>query len=292
MATRNFRNFAPAANADMVSISTAAPTRKTPLPNPGVRVQSLFKALAPDRSSPGRMAGSFGESFPVTHPTSHRLHRRPRRIALALAALAGTATPLALAVLPAAPAAAQQAGQDDLQQVNAYIRAVTTMTANFSQTDRAGQTLTGTLTLKQPGKIRFQYQKGVPLLVVGDGKALTVIDYEVRQVQRWPIGNSPLAALIDPTKDLAKFGRIVQTGDPNVLSVEARDPRRPEFGTITMIFQRKASAPAGLELYGWVALDSQNNRTSVRLSGQQYGVAVPDSAFRWTDPRPKGRATG
>src|SRR3546814_8160759 len=54
--------------------------------------------------------------------------------------------------------------------------------------------------------------------------------------------------------------------------VEARDPKRPEYGVITLIFQRKASAPAGLEMYGWVALDSQNNRTSIRLSNAHYGV--------------------
>ncbi|WP_022683604.1 LolA family protein [Sphingobium bisphenolivorans] len=208
-----------------------------------------------------------------------------------------TLAPLLLAVavplaIPAIPAAAQQGQSGDLSQVNAYIRAVTTMTADFTQTDRNGQTLSGKLTLKQPGKIRFQYQKGVPLLIVGDGRALTMIDYEVRQVQRWPIGNSPLGALIDPKKDLSKFGKVVQTGDPSVLSVQARDPRRPEFGTITMIFKRDAASPAGLQLYGWVALDSQNNRTAVRLSNQRYGVAVADSAFRWTDPRPKGRSAG
>src|SRR4051812_43131466 len=108
-----------------------------------------------------------------------------KRIALALAA-----APLAAAThLPASPAEAQQS---ELAQVNAYIRAVTSMTADFAQTDRNGRVITGKLTLKQPGKIRFQYQKGVPLLIVGDGKALTMIDYEVRQVQRWPIGSSPL----------------------------------------------------------------------------------------------------
>lgn len=203
-------------------------------------------------------------------------------------ALALSAAPLAL---PMMPAVAQQSSSD-LSQVNAYIRAVTTMTADFSQTDRNGQTLTGQLTLKQPGKIRFQYQKGVPLLIVGDGKALTMIDYEVRQVQRWPIGNSPLGALIDPSKDLSKFGKVVQTGDPNVLSVQARDPKRPEYGTITMIFNRDPSSPAGLQLYGWVALDSQNNRTAVRLTNVRYGVPVADSAFRWVDPRPKGRVPG
>ncbi|WP_088181653.1 LolA family protein [Sphingobium sp. Z007] len=206
--------------------------------------------------------------------------------------LALAAAPAALSVIvPTAPVAAQSASPD-LAQVNAYIRGVTTLTADFTQTDRSGQTLTGKLTLKQPGKIRFQYQKGVPLLIVGDGKALTMIDYEVRQVQRWPIGNSPLGVLIDPNKDLSKFGKVVPTGDPSVLSVEARDPKRPEYGTFTMIFKRNASGPAGLQLYGWVALDSQNNRTAVRLSNQVYGAAVADSAFRWTDPRPRGRSAG
>ena len=209
-----------------------------------------------------------------------------KRISLALAA-----APVLLAVQLAEPLLAQQ-DQSELSRVNAYIRAVTSMTADFSQTDRNGQTLTGQLTLKQPGKIRFQYQKGVPLLIVGDGKALTMIGYEVRQVQRCAIGNSPLGALLDPNKDLSKYGKVVPTGDPPILGVEARDPKRPEYGTITMIFRRDAASPAGLQLYGWVALDSQNNRTAIRLSNQRYGVPVADSAFRWTDPRPKGRSAG
>ena len=201
-------------------------------------------------------------------------------------ALALLAAPLAVAGLPGQLASAQQPS-DSLAQVNAYIRAVKSMTADFAQTDRNGQTLTGKLMLKQPGKIRFEYQKGVPLLIVGDGKSLTMIDYEVRQVQRWPIGNSPLGALLDPNRDLSKYGKVVPSGDPRILMVEARDPKRPEYGVITLIFQRKASAPAGLQMYGWVALDSQNNRTSIRLSNLRYGVPVADSAFKWRDPRPR-----
>lgn len=208
-----------------------------------------------------------------------------KRMAIALAAL-----PLGLSgVLTTMPAVAQQQPASELAKVNAYIRAVTTMTADFTQTDRNGRSVTGQLTLKQPGKIRFQYQKGVSLLIVGDGKALTMIDYDVKQVQRWPIGSSPLGALLDPSKDLSKFGKVVQTGDPTILSVEARDPKRPELGTITLVFKRKPGAPAGLELYGWVALDSQNNRTTIRLANHRYGMAIADSAFRWTDPRPRSR---
>jgi len=176
-----------------------------------------------------------------------------------------------------------------LSAVQAHLKNTSSMTADFVQTDRKGQRLSGTLTLKRPGKIRFQYQKGVPLLIVGDGSRLTMIDYEVKQVQSWPVKNSPLGALLDPDRDLSKYAKVLPTGSDGVISVEVKDPKRPEYGTITMVFLRDGSAPGGLRLRGWVALDSQNNRTRIDLSNQKFNVAVADSTFRWTDPRPKTR---
>ena len=208
-----------------------------------------------------------------------------KSVAAVLLASAAIAMP---AALPSA-AIGQQVGQGgELAQVSRHLKAMQSLRASFTQTDRSGQTLTGTLTLKQPGRIRFEYQKDAQLLIVSDGRALTMIDYQVKQVQRWPIRNSPLGALLDPNRDLTRYGKVVPTGDPAVVSIEVRDPKRPEYGVITLIFTRSASAPGGLSLVGWVALDSQNKRTTIRLSGQQYNVAVADSAFAWTDPRGKG----
>ncbi len=193
---------------------------------------------------------------------------------------------LALTALAlAAPATAQR---DDLALVTAHLKSVSSMTATFAQSDKNGKVMTGTLTLKQPGKIRFQYAPNIPILIVGDGKALTFIDYSVKQVSRWPIGNSPLGVLLNPAKDISSFTRIVPTADARVVLAEARDPRRPQFGTITLAFARDSAAPAGLRLQGWVALDAQNNRTTVRLSNQQFNVPVSDQAFAWRDPRPIG----
>lgn len=205
-----------------------------------------------------------------------------RRLALALAT-----APLALLVLATAPVSAQEAA-GTLAQAQSHLRAVETMTAAFTQTDRAGKVLTGTLTLKKPGKIRFQYEKGVPILIVGDGRALTFIDYSVRQVSRWPIGNSPLSVLLDPRKDMSKVAKVVQSGDPRILLVEANDPAHPEYGRITLAFAKNASAPGGLMLQGWVALDSQNNRTTIRLNNQKFNAPVNDRTFRYNDPRPQG----
>jgi len=205
-----------------------------------------------------------------------------------LTALAGAlalAVPAALA-LPAAPAAAQAS---QLDQAVTALRAITTMRADFSQTDRNGQVLRGVLTLKAPGRIRFEYERSANMLVVSNGRSLTLIDYDVAQVQRWPIGNSPLGALLDPHRDVKRYGKLLPTSNPDVISVQVKDPNKPEYGTITMIFVRNGSAPGGFELASWVALDAQNKRTTVRLSNQQYGVAVADSAFTYRDPRPTTR---
>jgi outer membrane lipoprotein-sorting protein len=182
-----------------------------------------------------------------------------------------------------------QTQSDKMARVVTHMKAVGTMTASFTQTDRNGGNLSGKLLLKRPGHVRFEYQKGVPMLIVGDGKALTMIDYEVKQVQRWPIRNSPLASLLDPGQDLARYGKLVPTSTDEVISVEVRDAKRPEFGTITMVFVKQPEAPGGLTLNGWVALDSKNNRTSVRLGNVKYNGVIANSAFTWKDPRPVRR---
>lgn len=191
---------------------------------------------------------------------------------------------LAPAIIWAAPVAAQS---ESLASVSAHLRGMTTMTADFVQTDRNGKSLGGKLSLRQPGKVRFQYQEGVPLLIIGDGRALWMIDYAVRQVSRWPVGSSPLSVLIDPRKDMSSFARIVPSQVSGQIWVEARDPKHPEFGTITIIFAR-GPGPGGLMLQGWRVLDAQNGRSSVRLSNQRFGLPIGDATFKWDDPRPKG----
>ena len=207
-----------------------------------------------------------------------------------------SALAFALAVgVPASFAATQspvEAAQGDLDRAVAALRAISTMKANFVQTDRNGRAVSGVMTLKRPGKIRFEYEKGVPLLIVSNGKSMYMVDYEVNQVQRWPIKNSPLGALLDPSRDVGKYGKLIPTGHSDVISIEVRDPARPEFGVMTLIFTRDSSAPGGLRLTHWVALDSQNNRTTVRLSNNRYGVAVADKAFTFRDPRRTTRRPG
>ncbi|RIV83545.1 outer membrane lipoprotein carrier protein LolA [Aurantiacibacter xanthus] len=212
---------------------------------------------------------------------------RRKPLAAAFAAAFACALP-ASAVLTAVPASAQSR-QDDLDRAVSALRGITTMKADFTQTGRNGQTLRGELTLKNPGRIRFEYSDGANMLVVSDGRALRLIDYDVQQVEAWPISNSPLGALLDPNRDVRRYGKLLPTTNSNVISIEVSDPGRPEYGTMTLVFVRNGSAPGGLQLTSWVALDAQNTRTTVRLSNQRYGMTVNNSAFSYRDPRPRTR---
>jgi outer membrane lipoprotein-sorting protein len=190
-----------------------------------------------------------------------------------------------VALVAAVPALAA-APSPDLGRLKSHIGSVQTMTANFSQTDAKGRVATGTLQLKRPGRVRFEYSSG-DLLLVANGKRLTFIDYEVGQKSGWPLNRTPLGPLLSNSPDFNGKAQILPSENPRV--VVARAKNSGQYGQLTLAFLRSASAPGGLQLYGWTAIDPQNRRTTVRLSNVRYNVAVPDGAFTYAEPKKRRR---
>jgi outer membrane lipoprotein-sorting protein len=106
-----------------------------------------------------------------------------------------------------APAAAP-ASTPDMALVRSHLQQVESMTARFVQTDAKGQTLSGNLQLKRPGRIRFEYGRGVNVLLVADGRKLTFVDYEVGQKSSWDLDKTPLGILLSSNPDLGRIARI------------------------------------------------------------------------------------
>lgn len=194
-------------------------------------------------------------------------------------ALARAFAPIAL--VAAAPVLAADA-KADLAKLRTHLSSVESMTANFTQTDSRGRSSSGTMQLKRPGKVRFQYGSG-DLLLVANGKTLTFIDYTVGQKSSWPLSRTPLGVLLSRSPDLKGRAKIVPSSDKRIVSVEARDPT--QYGSLTLVFLRSASAPGGLQLYGWTAIDAQNKRTTVKLDKVRYNVAVSERAFTFAEPK-------
>lgn len=189
-----------------------------------------------------------------------------------------------------APAQAAATG-DQLGQVQAYLRGVTTMTADFIQRSSTGKSARGKLMLARPGKIRFEYEPSVPMLIVATGNWMSVIDYGNNQVQRWPIKDTPLSILLDPDQDIRKLAKIaVGPGAmPGFITVEAQDPRRPQFGKISLYFQPIAGAPGGLTLNSWQVLDAQGNTTLVQLANVRLNTKIASTVFTFRDPRARSQ---
>jgi len=192
--------------------------------------------------------------------------------ALAPVALVATAPTLAATPSP------------DLARLKEHLTAVQTMTADFTQTDAKGQVSTGTLEMKRPGRIRFEYRGG-DLLIVADGQRLTFLDYSVGQKSSWPLSRTPLGPLLSGSPDFNGKAEILPSVDSRV--VVARAKNSGQYGQLTLAFLRNPSAPGGLQLYGWTAIDPQNHRTTVKLSDVRFNVAVPESAFTYAEPKKK-----
>jgi len=191
---------------------------------------------------------------------------------------------LAPVAMIAAAAPAVAAENPDLAKVQAHITSVDTMTANFVQTDARGRSAAGTLQLKRPGRIRFQYGSG-DLLMVGTGGKLYFLDYQVGQKNSWDLNKTPLGPLLAANPDVRRIARVQDNPDKRILVVRAKG----DFGSLILAFLRSPAAPGGLQLYGWTAIDAQNNRTTVKLSDVRYNVAVSDSAFTYADPKKRKR---
>lgn len=183
-------------------------------------------------------------------------------------------------------ALAAPASATSLADIAVSLKGTTSLSADFTQAGADGRVLAGKLWLARPGKVRFQYNTA-KMLLVGDGRTLSFIDYEVKQVSQWPVRRTPLQILLAAEPDLAPIARI--TADtPGGVEVAARDPKRPEFGTLSIRFVRAAGAPGGLALAGWTALDAQGGRSEVRLANVRYGASLAGVSFGFTDPRKDG----
>ena len=196
-------------------------------------------------------------------------------------------TALARAIIPALLVAAPAMATDssaDMGRLRTHLSSVESMTAGFTQIDSRGRSSGGAMQLKRPGKVRFQYGGG-DLLLVANGKTLTFIDYTVGQKSSWPLSRTPLGVLLSRSPDLKGRAKIVSGRDDRIVSVQARDPT--QYGSLTLVFLRSPSAPGGLQLYGWTAIDAQNKRTTVKLDKVRYNVAVSESAFTYAEPKKK-----
>lgn len=201
---------------------------------------------------------------------------------LAASAFLGSA---AMAVPPTAPAPRHFSPSDtaDLQRVTAYLNGLQSVQGNFVQLAADGRSARGTFYLKKPGRIRFEYEKPNPTLIVADGTTVAVSNSELHTTNRYPIGNTPLRLLLTDV-DLANDPHVVSVQhQPGVLAVTAEEKNGPASGRVTMNFSDTGDT---LQLSYWDVVDAKGQHTTVSVSGLHTVGELPPQLFAINDLSP------
>jgi len=175
-----------------------------------------------------------------------------------------------------------------LKLVQNYMTSVRSLKANFLQRAPGNNLSRGTLYMERPGRIRFDFKDEIPFLVVADGKTINFVDYEIGQVQKWPVKDTPMLAIIGEGFDLASVNahiEIAPGGIENLLALAASDPDRPEMGQITVYFEQTPEQKQSLSLLSWVVVDATGQATTVEIYDQDINPKLAGNLWTFDDPR-------
>ena len=182
-------------------------------------------------------------------------------------------TAVVLVVSTALPAAAQKI---PLNALSAYLNELTAAKGSFTQVNDDGTISTGTIFIKRPGRVRFEYNPPDKALVLASGGTLVIFDPKTNeQPESYPLARTPLSIILAKNVNLSKARMVVgHTSDNKSTTVTAQDPDHPEYGSIQLVFTAKP-----IELRQWVINDSAGARTTVVLGDLRTGMQLADDRF-------------
>ncbi|HLJ21335.1 MAG TPA: outer membrane lipoprotein carrier protein LolA [Stellaceae bacterium] len=176
----------------------------------------------------------------------------------------------------------------DVANVQTYLNGIRTLVSRFEQVSGDGGTATGKLWLARPGRMRFEYDPPVPVLLVANGKNIYYYDKELQQVSDLRINETPAGFLL---RD-----QITLTGDvtltrfehkPGAIRLTMVQTSEPGQGSATLVLADKP-----LQLRQWTIVDPQQKEVTVSLENPEYGAPVDEKLFYWTDPLPPAGRNG
>ena len=187
------------------------------------------------------------------------------------------------ATLWMAPAQAEELRGDDaeeaLAKVEAYLNEIRTFSARFEQIDSRGRRASGRVYVQKPGKLRFEYDPPVPILIVANGNFLIHYDKELESATYLNQRDTPAWFLVAP--DIELHGDVTVTGverDGGKLRVGLTKTSSPDDGAATLIFTENP-----FRLVEWSITDQQGVTTDVALKDVLIGGEVDRKLFEFSE---------
>lgn len=195
-----------------------------------------------------------------------------RRLVLALGAIC------CLGLSPFAEAATPtKSDAQILNQVSSYLNNLKTITARFMQVGPDGSVRTGNAIVQRPGKMRFQYDKPDPQLLVAGFGLLVYHDPAVNQTTNIPLSSTPLGILL--AKHVEFSGAVTVTKistPPGEIQVSMIRTGKAQQGHLTLVFSTDP-----LQLRQWRVTDAQSQITRVSLYDLKAASPFPAKYFQY-----------
>lgn len=163
-----------------------------------------------------------------------------------------------------------------LSEISAYLNGITTAQAGFTQVNADGSVSTGTLYIKRPGRVRFEYAAPDDSLVMAGGGQVAIFDAKSNQPpEQYPLKRTPLNLILERQVDLARAEMVVgHRSDGSETAVIAQDPEHPEYGTISLVFSEDP-----VQLRRWIISGEDGSQTTVILDELAFGMELSPRLF-------------
>lgn len=167
-------------------------------------------------------------------------------------------------------------GKLSLKDISAYLNTIKSVEGYFTQTNPDKTISKGRLLIKRPGRMRFEYAKPNPALVVAGQGQVAIFDKKSRSVpQMFPLFKTPIGIILKNNVNLNKSKMIINhTYQNGTTYIVAQDPKRPEYGSVQLAFSDNPVA-----LRQWITKDRSGRKTTIVLGKLDKAVQLSDGLF-------------
>ena len=163
-----------------------------------------------------------------------------------------------------------------LANISQYLKNLKILKADFSQTNPDETMSSGTILIKRPGLMRFEYYKPDKTLVLVSAGALAIFDPKGDEEPiTYPIKNNPISLILEGEVDLLNSGIVGNyklSVEKAVLTI--RDPNKPERGSVELVF-----TGAKPELEKFTIKNENGSSTSILLKHIEYPKNLNETLF-------------
>jgi len=196
-------------------------------------------------------------------------------VAMALLTVSVCFSGIGAALAKEAPIALTPVQQQSIAKLNNYLNSFQTLKADFVQVSSKGNMAQGQMLISKPGKLRFEYAPPNPLLIVSDGRWLTIKDKVKEKGDQFPLSSTPLRLVVAPQIDLlAETDVIGFDSTEGLTSVSFVDRKGSLGGYITLVYDEQRN-----QLIQWVVVDGKGRHTTVQLTNVVLGGSFDPKLF-------------